>query len=355
MARVRDMRVIARLIFIFLASLILMPPALAAEGTAGQQAERQATQPLNNAPFWGDVRKGENPYQTTQVRGIETNVLVQSRGETWRQLRPWMSLIGGAIIALALVGLVSYYTWRGPIGLHGKPSGRFIQRFSVLDRFAHWGVAISFVTLAVTGLIITLGKYILLPVLGYTLFSWLAILAKNLHNFMAPVFIVSLPILIVLFFRDNLPKMYDLDWIKVFGGMLSKSGKEVPSGRFNAGEKALFWSLVCFFSVLLCISGVVLLFPNFDQGRSLMQSANVAHAICALLAIAMSCFHIYLGTIGMKGAYDAMRTGYVDETWAKEHHEIWYEDVKAGKSRQHTVADVPEDVKARVEQAIKAA
>jgi formate dehydrogenase subunit gamma len=266
-----------------------------------------------------------------------------------------MSLVGGGIIALAALGILGYFLWRGPIGLHDRPSGRFIQRFSVLDRFAHWAVAISFVALALTGLIITFGKYVLLPVLGYTLFSWLAILAKNVHNFVAPVFIVSLPIFIVLFIRDNLPKLHDIQWIATFGGMLSKSGKHVPSGRFNAGEKALFWGLVCFFSVLLCISGAVLLFPNFDQGRSAMQAANVVHVVCALLAIAMSCFHIYLGTVGMKGAYDAMRTGYVDETWAKEHHEIWYDEVKAGKSRQHTVDEIPADARQRVEQAIKPA
>ena len=362
MIRIRDMRGVARLLFALL-FLTAAPagiaqqqaPAPAGPNSAQEQAQRQSAQPLNNAPVWRDVRKGENPYQTTQVRGIETNVLVQSQGETWRQLRPWMSLIGGAIIALALLGLLGYYLWRGPIGLHDRPSGRFIQRFSVLDRFAHWTVAISFVALALSGLIITFGKYVLLPVFGYTLFSWLAILAKNVHNFVAPVFLVSLPLFIVLFIRDNLPRLYDVQWIKTFGGMLSKSSKHVPSGRFNAGEKALFWGLVCFFSVLLCVSGVVLLFPNFDQGRSAMQAANVVHVVCALLAIAMSCFHIYLGTIGMKGAYDAMRTGYVDETWAKEHHEIWYDEVKAGKSRQHVADDIPADARQRVEQAIKAA
>jgi formate dehydrogenase subunit gamma len=338
-----------------LLALMAAQPALAADDPASRQAERQVTQPLNNKPFWDEVRGGENPNQVTQIRGIETNVLVQSRGETWRQLRPWMSLVGGAIIALALLGLAGYYIWRGPIGLHGKPSGRFIRRFSYLDRFAHWALAISFVALALSGLVISFGKHVLLPVLGYTLFSWLAIFAKNLHNFVAPLFLLSLPLFIVLFVRDNLPKMYDLQWIKVFGGMLSKTGNHVPSGRFNAGEKALFWGLVCFFSVVLCVSGVVLLFPNFDQGRSLMQTANVVHVVCALLAIAMACFHIFLGTIGMKGAYDAMHTGYVDETWAKEHHEIWYDEVKAGKSRQHVAEDVPADVKTRVEQAIKPA
>src|SRR5215831_13496914 len=356
MPRLQDMRASACLL-LFCGATLAFPSW--AQGPAAEhareQVQRQETQPLNNAPVWRDVRSRETPNQVTQVRGIETNVLVQSRGETWRQLRPLVGLIGGIIIAVALAGLFGYYTWRGPIGLHGRPSGRLIQRFSDIDRIAHWAVAISFVALAISGLIIAVGKYLLLPLLGYTIFSWLAILAKNVHNFVAPIFILSVPLLIILFIRDNLPKMYDIDWLKTFGGMLSKGGGEVPSGRFNAGEKALFWALLCFFSVVLCISGAILLFPNFDQGRSMMQTANVVHAVCALLAIAMACFHIYLGTIGMKGAYDAMRTGYVDETWAKEHHEIWYEEIKAGKSRQHFADDVPPDVKTRVEQAIKAA
>jgi formate dehydrogenase subunit gamma len=333
---------------------MLLPLGAWSADSAQEQAQRQLTQPGNNAPVWRDVREGVNPYQTTQVRGVETNVLVQSAGQTWRQLRPQFSVAGGLIVVVVLIGLLGYYKWRGPIGLHGTPAGRFIRRFSDLDRFAHWAVAISFVLLALSGLTITFGKYILLPVIGYTLFSWIAILAKNLHNFVAPVFFVSVPLLIILFLRDNLPKLYDINWLMTFGGMLSKSGKHVPSGRFNAGEKALFWGLVCFFSVVLCISGAVLLFPNFDQGRSLMQGANVVHAICALLAIAMACFHVYLGTIGMKGAYDAMRTGYVDETWAKEHHEIWYDEVKAGTSRQRLADDAPAEVRTQVVQGLKA-
>ena len=337
-----------------LACASLAPLAASGADSAQQQAQRQLTQPGNNAPFWGDVRKGDNPYQTTQVRGIETNVLVQSQGQTWRQLRPPIATVGGLIIIMTLMGLFGYNQWRGSIGLHERPTGRFIKRFSDADRLTHWTMGISFVTLGITGLIITFGKYVILPVLGYTLFSWIAILAKNLHNFVAPVFLVSLPIFIVLFVRDNLPKWHDVQWIVVFGGMLSKTGGHVPSGRFNAGEKALFWGLVCVFSAILCISGVVMLFPNFEQGRALMQSANVVHAVVALLAIAMSCFHIYLGTVGMKGAYQAMRTGYVDETWAREHHEIWYEEVKSGKSRQHVAEDAPAEVRTQVAQAIKA-
>lgn len=351
----RDMRVVVRLLFV-LCLVSWAPASLAADsGGAKEQADRQQTQPLNNAPVWREVRKGESPYQTTQVRGIETNILVQSQGETWRQLRPLIAVAGGLILVVVLIGLFGYYRWRGSIGLHEKPTGRFIQRFSDMDRLAHWTMAISFVILAVTGLIITFGKYVLLPVIGYTLFSWLAMIAKNLHNFVTPVFVLGVGVFIVLFFRDNLPRLYDMQWLLKFGGMLSKRGEHIPTGRFNAGEKALFWGLVCVFSVALCVSGAVMLFPNYDQGRSIMQVANITHGVCALLGIAMACFHIYLGTVGMKGAYDAMRTGYVDEAWAKEHHQIWYEEVKAGRANQHAVDQVPAEVRAQIDQGLRSA
>jgi formate dehydrogenase subunit gamma len=135
--------------------------------------------------------------------------------------------------------------------------------------------------------------------------------------------------------------------------MLSRSGGEVPSGRFNAGEKGLFWTLPCFFGVLLALSGLVLDFPNFGQLRTVMQQANLVHMISALLAIAVACFHIYLGTVGQRGAYQAMRTGLVDETWAKEHHGYWYADVKTGKSRQTYAGDVPAATRERVLEALQ--
>jgi len=355
MLGLRDMRVVVCLLFVLCLTSWAPVSGAADVGSAQEQAQRQQEQPLNNAPVWRDVRGGDNRYQTTQVRGVETSVLVQPAGETWRQLRPVLALAGGLILVFVLAALFGYYQWRGAIGLHDKPAGRFIQRFSDLDRLAHWTVAISFVVLAITGLIISFGQYLLLPVTGYWLFSWIAALAKNLHNFVAPVFLLSLPVFIVLFIRDNLPRLYDVQWLMKFGGMLSKSGEHIPTGRFNAGEKALFWGLVCLFSVVLCVSGVVMLFPNFNQGRSIMQVANVTHVVCALLAIAMACFHIYLGTIGMKGAYDAMRTGYVDETWAKEHHQIWYDEVRAGRANQRVADQVPADVRAQIDQTLRSA
>ena len=307
---------------------------------AQEQQKQQVNQPGNNEPVWKEVRSGAP--QVTTVRGRETNILVQPEGQTWRAMRVPIAMAGGWLIAIAVLGLMGFYAWRGPIELHGKPTGRTIERFTPVKRVAHWAMGLSFVVLALTGLVVTFGKAVLLPLIGYTLFSWLATVSKSLHNFVGPLFTVTLPVFIVLFIRDNLPAAHDGQWIAKFGGMLDRSGgTHVPSGKFNAGEKALFWLLVCVLSVVLVVTGLILDFPNFDQARSTMQLTNIIHTAAALIAIAMACFHIYLGTIGMRGAYQAMRHGYVDETWAKEHHEYWYNDVASGKVPRGPEPGVP--------------
>jgi formate dehydrogenase subunit gamma len=323
---------LAALLFGVAATALAQSPAASPppEDYAKEQQAQQKSQPLNNQPVWKEVRSGLT--QTTTVKGRETNVLMQSQGQTWRAARITASTALGSLIAVLVLVLVAYYTWRGSIPLHGKPTGRLIERFSPAKRIAHWAMGITFVALAVTGTILTFGKSLLLPIIGYTLFSWLATIAKNVHNFTGPIFSVTLPIFIVMFVKDNLPKAYDLQWMAKFGGMLDRSGKgEVPSGKFNAGEKGLFWSLVVVVSIVLVVTGYILNFPNFDQTRQTMQLANIIHMVAGLLGVAMACVHIYMGTIGMKGAYEAMRYGYVDETWAKEHHEYWYNDVMSGK------------------------
>jgi formate dehydrogenase subunit gamma len=327
MVGILDMRRLIRFVCTLLALVCLQPAWAAEAGGAKEQAAREQTQPLNNAPVWTDVRRGDNPYQTTQVRGIETSVLVQTQGEIWRQIRNGPITVYGGWLILAICAIIAaIYFLKGPIKLHGKPSGRMIERFNSVERVAHWTVAISFCLLGVTGLIILFGKYVLLPVFGYTLFSWLAILSKNVHNFVAPVFVVSLLVFIVIYIKDNLPEKGDLSWL--FQGWKMFAGHHLPSGRFNAGEKAWFWLGVVVLSIIVSASGAILLFPNFEQGRLLMQQANVIHAISAVLVIGLSLGHIYMGTVGVEGAYQNMRTGFTDETWAKEHHEYWYDEVK---------------------------
>ena len=306
-----------------------------------EQQQRAVTQPGNNAPMWREVRGGQTQYTTSSAPTEESKILVQSWGETWRQIRNGpITFWGGWLVVAVVLGIAALYFTKGPVKLHDRPSGRVIHRFSPVEQVAHWCLAISFVVLGISGLIMLFGKHVLLPVIGYTLFAWLTALAKNLHNFVGPFFIVATVIFVFLFIRDNLPRAYDFQWFAKAWGYVS--GKEhVPSGRFNAGEKVWFWAGVVGLSVIVAWSGLILLFPNFEQTRAVMQQAHLWHAIAAVIFIAMSLGHIYLGTLGVEGAYQAMRTGYVDEVWAKEHHEIWYNEVKSGRRPQAAGGAVP--------------
>jgi len=320
----------SRLLRLCLALAMLAAGGVAqAQSEAQQQQQRRLEQPGNNAPVWREVRKEGSQENYTSIKGREVNVLVQSAGNTWRQIRngPITFYGGWLVVAVALI-LAAIYFAKGPVKVHDKPTGRMIERFTLAERWAHWVMGISFVTLGITGLIILFGKHVLLPVIGYTLFAWLSSLAKNLHNFVAPLFAASLVVFIVMFIKDNLPKAYDFSWFLKAPGFFA--GKHIASGRFNAGEKVWFWGGVVVLSLALVASGAILLFPNFDQVRATMQQASIVHMIAALLVISASLGHIYLGTIGVEGAYQAMRTGYVDEVWAKSHHEYWYNDVKGG-------------------------
>ena len=316
----------------------------AAQATAEQR--QQLNQPLNNEPVWKEVRSGAP--QTTTVRGRETDVLIQPEGQTWRALRVPIMFWGGLLLAFAVGVLAVFYLWRGAIGVGKKPGDRIIERFSPMDRYAHWLVAIVWVTLAITGLILSLGKAVLLPLIGYTLFSWLATLAKYLHNFIGPILIIGVPWLFIRFVRDNGVGADDVRWMANVAGYIK--GHETPSGRFNAGEKVQFWFVLVIASVTLIVTGLIMLFPNFDQLRSTMMVANVLHMVAAYLSIALACVHVYLGTIGVAGAYRAMRDGYVDASWAEHYHLLWYKDVAAGKASQKFV--VPGEAQAQGERAV---
>jgi formate dehydrogenase subunit gamma len=320
----------SKLLSLCLALALLVAGGVAqAQSEAQQQQQRRLEQPGNNAPVWREVRKEGSQENYTSIKGREVNVLVQSAGNTWRQIRNGpITFYGGWLVVAVVLILAAIYFAKGPVKLHDKPTGRVIERFTLAERWAHWVMGISFVTLGITGLIILFGKHVLLPVIGYTLFAWLSSLAKNLHNFVAPLFAASLVVFIVMFIKDNLPKAYDFGWFLKAPGFFA--GKHIASGRFNAGEKVWFWGGVVVLSLALVTSGAILLFPNFDQVRATMQQASIVHMVAALLVISASLGHIYLGTIGVEGAYQAMRTGYVDEVWAKSHHEYWYNDVKGG-------------------------
>jgi formate dehydrogenase subunit gamma len=318
-------------------------------------AQRNAVQPGNNSPMWRDVKNGVTGY--TSLPYAEAGNLIQGQvqypgskfttaGEAWRQVRnEWIIPYGGALLIIVALALAIFYFAKGPMGhADGRGTGRRIERFTPLERAAHWANAIAFVTLAISGIVMAFGKFFLLPVIGQTLFGYLTYFLKNVHNFMGPLFAVSLLVMVVLFIKDNLPQRGDVTWLVRMGGMFGK--KEVPSHRFNAGEKGMFWVGNLLLGAIVIGSGLVLdkLIPNLGYERGQMQVAHMVHAIAAAVMMAMLLVHIYMGTIGMRGAYRAMREGYVDEAWAQEHHAYWYEDIKAGKipaqrSKAMTIVD----------------
>ncbi len=288
----------------------------------------------NNPPAWDTA--SERPAYAS-VPGVDTNRLIQGAGREWREFRNGpVTQVGGWLLVIVLAALLVFYLVKGAIKLHGQPTGRLIERFNAVERAAHWTVAISFVFLAISGIVILWGKHIILPWLGYTGFSWLTIISKNIHNFVGPLFIFSIVVMFLIYVKDNLVSSRDVTWLVKLGGMFGK--EEVPSGRFNGGEKAWFWGGMVLLGTVVSVTGLILDFPNWNQGRELMQQANVIHAIAAVLFIAGSFGHIYLGTIGMDGAYRGMRDGYVDETWAREHHSLWHDEVREGKRPERIVA-----------------
>ncbi len=321
------------------------PDASADPKYSGQtNAERGNVQPGNNAPMWRDVGKGITGFTNIPARdNPEAGNMIQpfvqypgsrltNAGEAWRQVRNGFIIpYGGALLVIAALALAMFYFAKGSIALHGKETGKTIERFTYFERAAHWSNAIAFCALAMSGIVLAFGKFFMLPVIGGTLFGWLAYGLKNVHNFVGPLFAVSLVVVIFTFMRDNMPSKEDLNWILKGGGLFS--GEEVPSHRFNAGEKILFWGGVFAFGLVVVASGLVMnkLVPGMSYTRDVMQITNMIHGAASMVMMAMFMGHIYMGTIGMKGAYKAMKTGQVDETWAKEHHELWHNDIKAGK------------------------
>ena len=329
------------------------PDASDAPGYATQtNGERSKVQPGNNAPLWRDVGKGVEGYSSLpKSQAPEAGVLIQpfvqypgsrltNAGEAWRQVRNnWIIPYGGSLLLIVFGAIAVFYWRKGMMRLHGAPTGKEIERFTPFERSAHWTNAIAFVVLAVSGTVMAFGKFFMQPIIGDTLFGWLTYLLKNAHNFAGPLFAVSLTVVFFTFLKDNWPSKEDFVWIIKAGGLFG--GKEVPSHRFNAGEKIVFWGGVFFLGAVVVASGFVLdkIIPGLIYERSTMQMANMVHGVATVLMMAMFMGHIYMGTIGMEGAYKAMKTGYVDETWAKEHHELWHDDIQAGKIPAHRSAE----------------
>ncbi|HZY18278.1 MAG TPA: formate dehydrogenase subunit gamma [Ramlibacter sp.] len=281
-------------------------------------------------PGWTSMQSGRNHRDRHWIvpigRESESDLILQRGGNTWRNIRNGpLGLASGAILLAAMLAILLLWRLVGPAEAP-PPSGRPMLRFNRTQRIVHWTTAISFLLLALTGVLILFGKKTLLPLIGHDAFSWLAIVSKYVHNVVGPFFIASSVVMFLTFLRDNFFDRSDWAWLRSGGGLFGQG--HPPAGYFNAGEKAWFWGGVVLLGLLMSATGLVLDFVVFGQTRYLLQLANYLHIAGATLYIAAAMGHIYLGTVGTPGAYHAMRHGTVDENWARTHHSLWYEKVR---------------------------
>jgi formate dehydrogenase subunit gamma len=286
-------------------------------------AEAVREEQLLNALRGGDTISGRVSQPDDKL-----NILQQPQGRDYRQFHEgWLPWIGGIAILGMIIALAVFYFTRGRIALEDSPeSGRKILRFNALERFTHWMTATSFILLAITGLNYFFGKRLLFPLIGPDAFATWSQWAKYIHNFVAWPFMLGLLIMLLVWIKDNIPDRYDVGWIKAGGGFFGRS--HPPARRFNAGQKIIFWSVILG-GIALSVSGIIMLFPFSAVDINGMQTAQYVHAIVGVILTAIMIAHIYIGSLGMEGAYSAMGSGEVDLAWAKSHHSVWVEEQQA--------------------------
>jgi formate dehydrogenase subunit gamma len=306
------LRVLVRGVVAAAVSILLAAGAVA--------AEEAAVNP--RADTWRAVRQGE--AGTTSVDSEAHEVLIQTEGQLWRAIRngplasiaPWV-LAG----VLALIGM--FFVVFGKDRLEEPRSGEMLQRFSLGERILHWYTAVLFVLLALSGLSMLFGRAVLIPVFGLQGFADYMQVGMYVHNVSGPLFLVGIVLEFAVWVKDNIPGKMDLNWFKNMGGMTGR-GPRPHAGKVNGGEKAWFWAMVLA-GAAVGVTGVIMDFPIWGQTRQTMQVAHIIHASVAVLFVAASFGHIYIGTIGAEGTFEGMWRGAVDAAWAKQHQDLWYE------------------------------
>jgi len=298
----------------------------------------------SDADLWRYIRNGN--AGSTQMKDELSAVMIQSEGDNWRALRNGPISIFGGIGLAGIIGLlIIFYLYRGKIKVESGLTGETILRFATLDRFAHWLMAGSFVLLAFTGLNMLYGRYVLLPILGPEFFSMITVVGKYIHNYLAFGFMLGLALAFGLWVKHNIPAKIDWEWLKKGGGIF-KAGTHPPAKKFNAGQKMIFW-ITMIGGLSVSMSGIALMFPfetsmfsdtfamlnvlglDLPSNLSAMQEQQynqLWHGIVSLGLMIMIIAHIYIGSVGMEGALDAMNSGKVDRNWAKEHHNLWVKE-----------------------------
>ena len=305
--------------------VLLLPLTAPVYAVGGDMMQQQDP----GSELWNAIRgRGEADTGTirTQVKGMDSEVLVNRGGDTWRFFRmdiliPMATKVLGAVA----IAIIVFRLFRGKIPIKSGRTELRIKRFNGFQRFIHWLTAILFIGLAITGLFLLFGRTILIPYLGPELGGDIMLVLKRIHDFSSPAFGLSLLVLALTFLKGNFPHPRDIVWVVKGGGLLKW---HAPAGRYNAGEKAWYWIAVVGGGFIV-VSGAIMLFPNIlGYSRNAITYYHWVHGISAVILIAGAMGHIYMGTIAMEGAFECMATGYCDANWAREHHDVWYEEMR---------------------------
>ena len=325
------MRIQFSRIRIFAGVLLLLLVAALAFPAAAQQAQRNPDGSVN--PTASAVNEQKLLQTLGQIDGRvsipaqRAGVLIQPAGREWRDFHEVTLRIIGAVAIIGMLALlVIFYLWRGMVRLEAGRSGRTLVRFNAFERGVHWMTATCFVILAISGLNITFGRPLLLPLLGPETFTAWSQWAKYAHNFLSFPFTLGVVLIFLMWIAGNIPNRVDFQWLKAGGGIVGQ--EHPPAQRFNAGQKLIYW-IVVLGGGAAAATGYLLLFPFYVTDIAGMQTAQVIHSVVAMLFIAAMLGHIYIGTIGMEGAFEAMGTGEVDVNWAKQHHSLWLDEEQA--------------------------
>jgi formate dehydrogenase subunit gamma len=307
---------------VVLAALLALPAAAqqpsSVNPTASSVKEKQLLDALK--PNAGDTVSGR-----ISIPDARAGNLIQPGGREFRAFhQDTLPLIGKYAILGMLALLAVFYLFRGRIRVENGFSGQTIVRFGSVSRFAHWLSATSFIALGLTGLNLVFGRSLLLPVIGPEAFTTVTQAGKFVHNYVSFAFALGILLMFVMWVKDNLPSGRDVTWFAQGGGLIGS--KHPPAERFNGGQKIIFWSTVLG-GVALAVSGYLMMFKPIDVAIGGLQFATIVHGVTGLIMVAIILAHIYIGTLGMEGAFDAMGKGEVDLNWAKEHHVLWVDRV----------------------------
>ena len=286
-----------------------------------------AQQPVN--PTASSVKEEQLLQELKRIQGrgtipdAKSYVIEQPEGRDWRHFHEvTLRWIGAISIIGILVVLVGFYLMRGMVRLESGRSGRVVVRFNGFERLLHWMTASCFIVLAISGLNVTFGKELLLPYIGPEAFSTWSQWVKYAHNYLSFPFTIGVVIIFLMWLPGNFPNKVDVEWLKEGGGIVGH--RHPPAYRFNAGQKMIYW-LQILAGGALAVSGYLLMFPFYGTDIADMQTAEMVHGVVAVLFVAIMIAHIYIGTIGMEGAFEGMWDGTVDVNWAREHHSLWLE------------------------------